>query len=226
VLLARSFKVVSSCGLSRGPTLLGAERREEARGHWHVQLATLYLQNFRDADANLFAPVHRLLYFVSGVTGPIVPVPVPAPVPVARHISNGSDAYALTEMEKEKEFESERQALLQRLTAERWLNRVKIALCVLGCMGIIARHVPPTALPPGGYLEVGDTGLAHCVWMQSFRDCSPLRLKLSSGGRDSGSGEGWNGGCRRAVDRPDQTRGRGQSVSGLLVVDVELDRCH
>jgi hypothetical protein len=152
-----------------------------------MQLVTLFLQNYSDVDANLFAPVHRLLYCVSGVSGPVAPPAAAAataavcvPTPNASHSSDKGDAFALTEDQSERQY-------------ERWLNRAKIAACVLGCMCIIAQRVPPTALAPGGYLEVGDVGLAHCVWMQSFRDCIPLRLNLKLEGQGQGQGGSGSG---------------------------------
>ena len=135
-----------------------------------MHIATLLLQLFFSPDANLFTPVHKLLYMVFQTEGPtnVVQKPLPATV--------GWDIHTRVALERALE-----------------VGRVLVVLLVLSFH--IYHSAPPTVLRAAGTGPVGITqqislgkSVGVCQMFSYARSCEPLYLALENTASDANKG--------------------------------------
>ena len=132
-----------------------------------VQILTLVVQAVFSANANLFTPVHKLLYMVFQVGGPASDAQGKAPTATV-----GWDHAT-------------------RVALERVLEASRVLVAVLVLCGHIYLTAPPTVLPAAGTLASSlalGKSVGTCQLLGYARSCQPFHLALENVAPDAAKG--------------------------------------
>jgi hypothetical protein len=117
-----------------------------------MHMVTLVAQAVLSQDFNLFAPVHKVLYFLTQINEPVL-----------NQQKSGTVGWAYS---TRKVFEK----------CMNWLRLIMVVVCITTHVTI---SQAPTALHPGSILEVGHM-IGTCQVAGSMRGCSPYLLTLEA----------------------------------------------
>ena len=123
-----------------------------------MHLITIFAMTFINSDSTLFDQVHNVLYLITGVQRPM------------KRAVKKEYSYDFT------------------MQVERFINRAKVLLCIIGTLFILTQNVAPAKLPVGVSITPSDMGLASCSWMSDYRSCTPytLAFRETTGNPNSG----------------------------------------
>jgi hypothetical protein len=120
-----------------------------------VHIVSSLLQNFFDAEANIFTPFHKVGYLLFQVTGP-------------------TGANANKSMSDTVGWDYQTRYFLEKV-----LEGLRLVAVIVALIGHIYLTQPPSALISGQLFKVGDT-LGTCQFLSTIQQCTPYLLRLEN----------------------------------------------